>query len=326
VNTAVQMAPPAAGWWMVPRNQLLLAVVLALVAPFVVYPAFLMNALCWALFASAFNLLLGYVGLLSFGHSAYFGLAAYVTAYTMKSMGFGPEAGILVGTLGAAVLGAVFGALAVRRSAIAFSMVTLALAQLVYYFAAQTPLSGGEDGIQSVPRGQLFGFIDLDQPLPLYYFVLAVFALGMWVIYRAVHSPFGWVLKAIRQNEARTISLGYKVQRYKWLAFVLSATLSGLAGSMQTLVFQIASLGGVHWGISGEVVLMTILGGTATLIGPIVGAFVILAMLNYLTGFGGWVTVIQGMVFIVCVLAFRDGIVGELRNWWQRRQAVESRS
>ncbi len=325
MNSAVQSASTSAAWWLDRRFQIVVVTGVALAAPFFVYPAFLMNALCWALFASAFNLLLGYVGLLSFGHSAYFGLSAYFTAYTMKTLGFGPELGILVGTVAAALLGALFGALAVRRSAIAFSMVTLALAQLVFFFAAQTSLSGGEDGIQSVPRGKLFGFIDLDDSLSLYYFVLTVCAAGIFVIYRAVHSPFGWVLQGIRQNEARTISLGYKVTRYKWLAFVLSAALSGLAGSMQTLVFQIASLSGVHWGISGEVVLMTILGGSATMIGPIVGAFVVLAMLNYMTPFGSWVTVIQGVVFILCVLMFRDGIVGELRNWWQRRQGPRRR-
>lgn len=299
---------------------LALLLVLGIAAPFVVYPVFLMNALCWALFAGAFNLLFGFVGLLSFGHAAYFGGAAYVTAYLMKNYGLTPELGILAGTSAATAMGAVFGAVAIRRQGIAFAMVTLALAQLLYFFALQTPLSGGEDGIQSVPRGRLFGLLDLDQQMTMYYVVLAIFAIGMAVIYRTVHSPFGWVLNGIRQNEARTISLGYKTDRYKLLAFVLSAGLSGLAGSTQVLVFQIASLTGIHWAVSGEVVLMTILGGAATLSGPVVGAFIILAMFNYLTQFGSWVTVIQGLVFILCVLAFRDGIVGELRNWMASRK------
>ncbi len=292
----------------------------SLIAPLVVYPVFLMNALCWALFASAFNLLFGYVGLLSFGHAAYFGGGAYVTAYLMKTYGLPPELGILAGTAAATVMGAVFGAVAIRRQGIAFAMVTLALAQLLYFFALQTPLSGGEDGIQSVPRGRLFGILDLDHQMTMYYVVLGIFAIGMAVIYRTVHSPFGWVLSGIRQNEPRTISLGYKTDQYKLLAFVLSAGLAGLAGSTQVLVFQIASLTGIHWAVSGEVVLMTILGGAATLSGPVVGAFIVLAMFNYLTQFGSWVTVIQGLVFILCVLAFRDGIVGELRNWMANRK------
>ncbi|MGD9941938.1 MAG: branched-chain amino acid ABC transporter permease [Burkholderiaceae bacterium] len=318
MNASVLAAPPA--FYRDGRFLLAAAVIIGIIAPFVVYPVFLMNALCWALFASAFNLLLGYVGLLSFGHAAYFGGAAYVTAYLMKNYGLPPELGILAGTAAATLMGAIFGAVATKRHGIAFSMVTLALAQMLYFYALQTPLSGGEDGIQSVPRGKLFGFIDLDQQMNLYFLVLGIFCIGMAIIHRAVHSPFGWVLKGIRQNEPRAISLGYKTSRYKFMAFVLSAGLSGLAGATQTLVFQIASLTGIHWAVSGEVVLMTILGGTATLLGPIVGAFVILAMFNYLAQFGSWVTVMQGVVFIVCVLAFRDGIVGELRNWLVRRQ------
>lgn len=304
------------------RPKVVFALLLAasLIAPFVIYPVFLMNALCWALFASAFNLLFGYVGLLSFGHAAYFGGAAYVTAYLTKNYGLPPELGILAGAAAATVMGAVFGAIAIRRQGIAFAMVTLALAQLLYFFALQTPLSGGEDGIQSVPRGHLFGILDLDHQMTMYYVVLGIFAIGMAVIYRTVHSPFGWVLRGIRQNEPRTISLGYKTDQYKLLAFVLSAGLAGLAGSTQVLVFQIASLTGIHWAVSGEVVLMTILGGAATLSGPVVGAFIVLAMFNYLTEFGSWVTVIQGLVFILCVLAFRDGIVGELRNWMAKRR------
>lgn len=295
-----------------PSIAIAIGVALGICAPFFIYPVFLMNALCFTLFASAFNLLMGYAGLLSFGHAAFFGIAAYATAYSMKTLGVPVEVGILAGTACATLMGAVFGALAIRRKGIAFAMVTLALAQMVYFYALQNPLFGGEDGIQSVPRGKLLGFLDLDNTMVLYFFVFAMTLLGLAIIRRTVHSPFGYVLNAIRQNEPRAISLGYKTDHYKFIAFVLSAGLSGLAGSLQTLVFQIASLTGIHWAISGDAILMTILGGTATLLGPIVGAFTILAMSNYLTQFGSWVTVIQGAVFIVCVLAFRAGIVGEL--------------
>ena len=322
--SAQALGPSARPFYRDTRVRVALAVLAGVLAPFAIYPVFVMNALCWALFAGSFNLLLGYAGLLSFGHAAFFGGAAYVTAWSMKNFGLGPELGILAGTGAAALLGVVFGAVAIRRNGIAFSMVTLALAQLLYFYAVQTPLSGGEDGIQSVPRGALFGLFDLDVQLNLYYLVLAVFLLGTALIHRVVHSPFGWVLSSIRQNEPRAISLGYKTNQYKFVAFVLSAALAGLAGSTQTLVFQLASLTGIHWSISGEVVLITILGGTATLLGPIVGAFLILAMFNYLNAFGSWVTVIQGVVFIVCVLVLRDGIVGELRNWLARRQRTPS--
>src|SRR5690349_10467499 len=259
------------------RARLVLTVVLlalAVAAPFVFYPVFLMKALCFALFACAFNLLIGYVGLLSFGHAAYFGAAAYVTAYAVKAWGFEPLSGILLGTASATVLGTVFGWLAIRRQGIYFAMVTLALAQMVYFVALQAPFTGGEDGIQAVPRGYLFGVIDLSEPYAMYYFVLAVFLIGFGIIYRTIDSPFGQVLKAIRENEPRTISLGYRTDRYKLLAFILSATLAGLAGSTKSLVFQLASLTDVQWQMSGEVVLMTLLGGLGTVLGPVVGAFI----------------------------------------------------
>jgi branched-chain amino acid transport system permease protein len=297
------------------RAILVLTVVLlalAAAAPFVLYPVFLMKALCFALFACAFNLLIGYAGLLSFGHAAYFGTAAYITAYAAKAWGLEPLASILLGTAVAAALGTVFGWLAIRRQGIYFAMVTLALAQMLYFFALQAPFTHGEDGIQAVPRGHLFGIIDLNGPLTMYYFVLVVFLVGFAVIYRTIHSPFGQVLKAIRENEPRAISLGYKTDRYKLLAFILSATLAGLAGSTKSLVFQLASLTDVQWQMSGEVVLMTLLGGLGTVLGPVVGAFISITMENYLAQFGSWVTVIQGAIFVVCVLTFRRGVVGEL--------------
>ena len=296
-------------------NRLLIAIVVAiaaLAAPWVFYPVFLMKALCFALFACAFNLLIGYVGLLSFGHAAYFGAAAYVTAYAVKAWGFEPLTGILLGTASATLLGTVFGWLAIRRHGIYFAMVTLALAQMVYFVALQAPFTGGEDGIQAVPRGYLFGVIDLSQPYTMYYFVLAVFLIGFAVIYRTIDSPFGQVLKAIRENEPRTISLGYKTDRYKLLAFILSACLAGLAGSTKSLVFQLASLTDVQWQMSGEVVLMTLLGGLGTVLGPVVGAFISISMENYLAQYGSWVTVIQGAIFVFCVLTFRRGVVGEI--------------
>ncbi|HWG78637.1 MAG TPA: branched-chain amino acid ABC transporter permease [Stellaceae bacterium] len=285
---------------------------LAVAAPFVLYPVFVMKALCFALFACAFNLLIGYVGLLSFGHAAYFGAAAYVTAYAVKAWGFDPLSGILLGTASATLLGAVFGWLAIRRQGIYFAMVTLALAQMVYFVALQAPFTGGEDGIQAVPRGYLFGLIDLSQPYAMYYFVLAVFLIGFAIIYRTIDSPFGQVLQAIRESEPRTISLGYKTDRYKLLAFILSAMLAGLAGSTKSLVFQLASLTDVQWQMSGEVVLMTLLGGLGTVLGPVVGAFISISMENYLAQYGSWVTVIQGAIFVFCVLTFRRGVVGEI--------------
>ncbi len=284
----------------------------AAAAPFVLYPVFLMEALCFALFACAFNLLLGYVGLLSFGHAAFFGAAAYVTAYMVKAWGMPPELGILAGTAIAALLGAAFGWLAIRRQGIYFAMITLALAQMVYFIALQAPFTGGEDGIQAVPRGYLFGLIDLNRPLAMYYFVLAMFLLGFAIIVRAIGSPFGQVIRAIRDNEPRAVSLGYDADHYKLLAFVLSAALAGLAGSVKTLVFQLASLTDIQWEMSGTVVLMTLVGGLGTMTGPVVGAFLLVAMEHYFAQFGSWVTVIEGAIFVFCVLVFRRGIVGTI--------------
>ncbi|MGU3537521.1 branched-chain amino acid ABC transporter permease [Methylobacterium sp. A54F] len=286
-----------------------IAVTLA-VLPFVLYPVFLMKVLCFALFALAFNLLLGYGGLLSFGHAAYFGMASYVSAYAAKHWGVTPEVAILAGTLAAALLGLVFGSLAIRRQGIYFAMITLALAQMVFFFSLQAKFTGGEDGIQAVPRGQLFGVLSLADDRALYGLVALIFLGGMLLIYRIIHSPFGQVLKAIRDNEPRAISLGYRTTRYKLAVFVLSTTLAGLAGATKAIVFQLASLTDVHWSMSGEVVLMTLVGGMGTVFGPIAGAFVIVAMENYLAEFGAWVTIIQGCVFVVCVLVFREGIVG----------------
>jgi branched-chain amino acid transport system permease protein len=288
--------------------------VLLVAAPFVVYPVFLMKALCFALFACAFNLLIGYVGLVSFGHALYFGWASYLAAHAAKVWALPPELAIVVGTATAAVLGFVAGGLAIRRQGIYFAMITLALAQMMYFFALQAKFTGGEDGIQGVPRGWLFGVFDLSQEMTMYLFVLIVTLAGFLFIYRIINSPFGEVLKAIRENEHRVISLGYKTERYKLVAFVLSATLAGLAGSVKALVFQLASLTDVHWSMSGEVVLMTLVGGLGTIFGPLVGAFAIVAMENYLAPFGQWVLVIQGVIFVICVLVFRRGIVGEIAN------------
>jgi len=296
-----------------------MALVLAL-APFAgIYPVFLMKALCFALFACAFNLLIGYGGLLSFGHAMFLGTAGYVCAHAAKVWGWPPEAAILAGTGAAAMLGLVAGLLAIRRQGIYFAMITLALAQMIYFFCLQAPFTHGEDGIQSVPRGRLFGLLDLSNTLTMYYVVLVVFIAAFALIYRIINSPFGQVLKAIRENEPRTISLGYDAERYKLLAFVLSATLAGLAGATKAIVFQLASLTDVHWTMSGEVVLMTLLGGMGTIFGPVVGAFIIIGLENYLSSFGEWVTVITGGIFVVCVLAFRRGIVGEVIAWWSRR-------
>jgi branched-chain amino acid transport system permease protein len=292
------------------------------VAPFAgIYPVFILKALCFALFACAFNLLLGFGGLLSFGHAMFLGTAGYVTAHAAKEWGVTPEIAILAGTAASAGLGAVVGALAIRRQGIYFAMITLAIAQMMYFFYVQAPFTHGEDGIQGVPRGRLFGVIDLAQPLAMYYTVLVVFIAAFALIVRIIHSPFGQVLKAIRENEPRTISLGYDADRYKLLAFVLSATLAGLAGALKAIVFQLASLTDVYWTMSGEVVLMTLLGGMGTIFGPVVGAFVIVALENYLAGFGEWVTIITGVIFVVCVLAFRRGIVGELAAWWSARRS-----
>jgi branched-chain amino acid transport system permease protein len=282
------------------------------VAPFVVYPVFLMKALCFALFACAFNLLIGYGGLLSFGHAAYLGSAGYVTAHAAKVWGWPPELAILAGVVGAAALGLVIGALAIRRQGIYFAMITLALAQMLYFFCLQAPFTGGEDGIQSVPRGVLFGLVDLRNPLAMYFTVLGIFLAGFLLIYRTIHSPFGQVLKAIRENEPRALSLGYGADQYKLIAFVLSAALSGLAGGTKAIVFQLASLTDVHWTMSGEVVLMTLLGGLGTVFGPVAGAVIVIGLETYLAQLGAWVTVVQGTIFVLCVLAFRRGVVGEL--------------
>ena len=289
---------------------------LALVAPTVVYPVFLMKVLCFALFACAFNLLLGFVGLLSFGHAAFLGTGGYITGYLMLQTGISPELGILAGTACAAVLGGIYGKLAVKREGIYFAMVTLALAQLAFFFYLQAPWTGGEDGLQGVPRGKLLGMIDLSDNMTMYYFVLAIFLFGFWMVHRTVHSPFGQILKAIRENEPRAVSLGYNVNDYKWAAFVISAALAGLAGSTKTLVFQLASLTDVHWHMSGEVVLMTLLGGMGTIFGPLVGAGVVVTIQNYMSGgeLGNYIHIIMGVIFIVCVLAFRSGIVGEFQK------------
>jgi branched-chain amino acid transport system permease protein len=307
------------------RNRILLAtgiMAIALaVAPFAgVYPVFLMKALCFALFACAFNLLLGFGGLLSFGHAMFLGTAGYVCAHAAKEWGWTPEASIFAGTLASTLLGIVTGVLTIRRQGIYFAMITLALAQMMYFFYLQTPFTHGEDGIQAVPRGMLFGLIDLSKILNMYFVVLVIFLLGFLLVYRIVHSPFGQVLKAIRENEPRAISLGYDADKYKLLAFVLSAALSGLAGSTKAIVFQLASLTDVYWTMSGEVVLMVLLGGMGTIFGPVVGAFAIIGLESYLASFGQWVTVITGAIFVICVLAFRRGIVGELGAWWANRK------
>jgi branched-chain amino acid transport system permease protein len=301
------------------RGLLALLLVVALLAPLQLYPVFLAKALCFALFACAFNLLIGYVGLLSFGHAAFFGSAAYVTAYTIKVWGLTPEVGILLGVLTAAGFGLIFGFIAIRRQGIYFAMVTLALSQMVFFIALQAPFTGGEDGIQAVPRGNLFGLISLDNNLAMYYFVLSVFLLGFFLIYRTIHSPFGQVLKAIRENEPRAISLGYKVDQYKLLAFVMSAALAGLAGGTKAIVFQLASLTDITWQMSGEVVLMNLLGGMGTIFGPVVGAFLVITLQNYLAATQLPVTVVIGLIFVICVLLFRRGIVGEIAHRLGRR-------
>ena len=289
-----------------------------LVAPLFIYPIFLMKVLCFALFACAFNLLIGFGGLLSFGHAMFLGTAGYASAHAAKVWGFTPELAILFGTAMAVLLGFFAGLLAIRRQGIYFAMITLALAQMLYFFYLQAPFTGGEDGIQAVPRGKLFGLIDLNQPLAMYALVLTVFLGGFLLIYRVVHSPFGQVLKAIRENEERAISLGYDADRYKLMAFVISGGLAGLAGATKALVFQLASLTDVHWTMSGEVVLMMLVGGMGTIFGPVVGAAVIISMQNYLAHLGAWVTIVQGIVFVICVLAFRRGIVGELAQWLKK--------
>ena len=306
-----------------------------LVAPLLIYPIFLMKALCFALFACAFNLLIGYTGLLSFGHAAFLGMAGYAAGHAIKSWGFPPEAGLLFGTLAGALLGYLVGSLAIRRQGIYFAMITLALSQMLYFFCLQAPFTGGEDGLQAVPRGTLFGTISLADDRTLYYVVFAIFIAGFWIIHRAIHSPFGQVLKAIRENEPRAISLGYDVDRYKLLAFVLSAALSGLAGATKTLMLGFETLTDVHWHMSGEVVLMTLLGGMGTVLGPVFGAFVVKALedklgdlgellasvsgIEWFKSIGESVTIVTGLIFVICVLAFRRGIVGEIAALFKRK-------
>ncbi len=310
--TAALRAGATVGWTS-GRVRLVFALMigLGLLLPYLVYPVFIMNVLCLALFASAFNLLLGYTGLLSFGHAAFLGSAGYLCGHAVKVWGLPPELGLLLGTGLAAVLGLAFGGLAIRRSGIYFAMITLGLAQIVFFLCVQFPQTGGEDGLQGVPRGRLLGLLPLDHPLAMYYFVYAIFLLGFGLVYRTIHSPFGHVLRSIRENEPRALSLGYDVDRYKLVAFVISAALTGLAGATKTLVFQFESLTDVHWHTSGSVVLMTLLGGMGTVMGPSVGALVVVTLENYLSGLGSWVTVITGCVFVVGVLAFRKGFVGE---------------
>lgn len=302
-----------------------LLLVAALIAPYIFYPVFLMKALCFALFAAALNLLLGYLGLLSFGHAAFFGFAAYVTGHATVVWGYPTELGILAGTAVATLMGVVFGWLAIRRRGIYFAMITLALAQMAYFYALQAPFTGGEDGLQPIPRGELLGLLDLSRSLNLYYLVLAIFIAGFLLIYRTINSPFGQILKAIRENEPRMVSLGYRVGRYQLLAFTLSAGLAGLAGSTKAIVFRLASLTDVHWQTSGEVVLMTLIGGMGTIFGPVVGAFVIVTLQHYLAPFGSWVTVITGTIFVLSVLLFRRGIVGELERFLSARTSRQRR-
>jgi branched-chain amino acid transport system permease protein len=295
---------------------------LAVLAPALgLYPVFVMKLLCFALFACAFNLLLGFTGLLSFGHAAFFGSAAYVTGWFIKSLGWSPELGMLAGLVAAGFLGLVFGIVAIRRQGIYFAMITLAMAQMVFFICLQAPFTGGEDGLQGVPRGKLFGLLSLESDTTLYYLVLAIFVVCFLGISRIVTSPFGQVLKMIRENEPRAISLGYEVDRYKLLAFVLSAALAGLAGSLKTLVMGFATLSDVHWSMSGEVILMSLLGGVGTFFGPVMGAGIVVALQDLLADkVGAWVTVIIGVIFVVCVLAFRKGIVGEVHAWRERRR------
>ena len=315
--------------------------VLVAILPLVgAYPVFVMKLMCFALFACAFNLLIGFTGLLSFGHAAFLGGAAYATGHALKNWGVPTEVGLLLGLLSGAVLGFVMGVFAIRRSGIYFSMITLALAQMLFFFFLQAPFTGGEDGLQSVPRGKFLGFIDLENDLALYYVVLGIFVLSFLLIYRTVHSPFGQVLKAIRENEPRAMSLGYDTARFKLLAFVLSAALAGLAGATKTLVLGFATLTDAHWTASGLVILMVLVGGMGTMLGPILGAVIIVALENkvgdigmflgrvtgidWFNGLGESVTVVTGLIFVVCVMAFRRGIVGEINEWWAHRRASQA--
>lgn len=302
------------------RILFILMLVAGLTAPLYAYPVFVMDLLCFALFACAFNLLLGYAGLLSFGHAAFFGGAAYITGYVTKEWGFTPLLGILAGAAFAMVIGAVFGFLAIRRQGIYFAMVTLALAQIIYFLALQMPFTGGENGLQGIPRGHLFGLIDLNNSLAMYYFVFAIFLIGFGIIYRTIHSPFGEVLQAIRENESRALSLGYDVDHFKLLAFVISATLAGLAGATKAIIFQFAALTNAHWQTSGEVILMTLVGGLGTVFGPVLGAITVGALSHELSAFGSWVQVILGTIFVVCVMVFRRGIIGEIQRLASRKR------
>jgi branched-chain amino acid transport system permease protein len=296
----------------------ILTVLLLLVPMTGLYPFFVMQGLCFALLACAFNLLIGYGGLLSFGHAMFLGTGGYVTAHAAKVWGLPPELSILIGALASAALGIITGVVAIRRQGIYFAMITLALSQLMYFIYLQAPFTHGEDGIQGIPQGHLFGFLDLSKPTVLYYVIVAGFLFGFLVIFRAINSPFGEVLKSIRENEQRAISLGYKTDQYKLLAFILSGTLAGFAGSLKVFVVQNASLSDVEVGMSGLIVLMTLVGGLGTVFGPVIGAFIIVATQQYLAGFGSWVTVIQGSIFVACVLTFRRGIVGEIAHFFRR--------
>jgi branched-chain amino acid transport system permease protein len=314
------MSTPASSSGDLRAQRIAFAIMVAflLLAPLFIYPVFMMKVMCFALFACAFNLLIGFGGLLSFGHAMFLGSAGYAAAHAAKVWGFTPELAILFGTVVALAIGVLAGLLAIRRQGIYFAMITLALAQMIFFVALQAKFTGGEDGIQSVPRGRLFGVIDLAQPMAMYALVTVVFLAGFVLVWRVVHSPFGQVLKAIRENEPRAISLGYDADRYKLVAFVISGGVAGLAGATKALVFQLASLTDVHWTMSGEVVLMTLLGGLGTIFGPVVGAAIIITMQNYLAQLGAWVTVVQGVIFVICVLAFRRGVIGELGNWLKK--------
>jgi branched-chain amino acid transport system permease protein len=314
-DSALQASPRAMRDEMVVFG--LMAVLLAIVPWTGIYPFFVMQALCFALLACAFNLLIGYGGLLSFGHAMFLGTAGYCSAHALKVWGEPPELGILTGTAAAAVLGVVTGFISIRRQGIYFSMITLALSQLLYFIYLQAPFTHGEDGIQGIPQGYLFGVFNLANTTTLYYVILVGFLCGFLLIFRTINSPFGEVLKSIRENEQRAISLGYKTDQYKLLAFILSGTLAGFAGALKVFVAQNASLTDVHWSMSGEIVLMTLVGGLGTIFGPVVGAFVIIAMQQYLASFGQWVTVIQGVIFVACVLTFRRGVVGEIAHYFR---------
>lgn len=308
---------------MINRIFWVLLIIAGIAAPYFVYPVFAMKLACFALFACAFNLLLGYCGLLSFGHAAFFGGAAYITGYAIKAWGLSPLLGIALGTLFACLLGALFGALAIRRRGIYFAMITLALAQIIYFLAIQMPFTGGENGLQGIPRGALFGLLDLNQPLAMYYTVFGIFLVGFLIICRVVNSPFGAVLTAIRENESRARSLGYHVERTKLIAFIISAALAGTAGATKAIVFQFASLTDVQWQMSGAVVLMTLLGGMGTLFGPVIGAIIVIALETQLSGAGSWVDVVIGAVFVLCVLLFRQGVVGEIARRLPRRTQAQ---